>query len=134
MRPYLIAYGASLTAFVAIDAIWLSIMGPRFYKPQLGEIVLDRFSAAPAVAFYLLYGVGLAVFAVMPGATAGRLTTAASMGGLFGLVAYATYDLTNQATLKNWPLALTAVDMAWGAIASGIAAAIGAYAVLSLAR
>lgn len=133
MRHMLAAYATSLAAFLAIDAIWLTIMGPRFYKPLLGDLVLDRFAVAPAVAFYLIFGIGLVAFAVTPGFNAGRISVGAGMGALFGFVAYATYDLTNQATLKAWPLALTMVDMAWGALASAIAAAVGVWATLHLA-
>ena len=132
MRQYLIAYFASLTGFVAIDALWLSNMASRIYKPQLGGLALENFSITPAVAFYLLYGVGLVVFAVMPGVGAGRIGHAAAMGALFGLVAYATYDLTNLATLKGWPLPLTLVDLAWGTFATSVAAGIGAAATLYL--
>lgn len=134
MRQYLIAYAAGLSGFLALDAVWLSVMGPRFYKPLLGEMALERFAIGPAVAFYLLFGVGLVAFAVMPGVHAGRIGQAAVMGALFGLVAYATYDLTNLATLKGWPLSLSLVDMVWGGLASGAAAAIGAAATLWLAR
>ncbi len=130
MRQMIAAYAGGMTAFLAIDAIWLSIMGPRFYKPMLGDLVLERFSVPPAIAFYLIFGVGLTAFAIMPALSAGKPATAALMGALFGLVAYATYDLTNQATLRNWPLALTLVDMTWGAVLSGLAAYVG-YQVAS---
>jgi uncharacterized membrane protein len=125
MLIYPLAYIASLAAFLAADGIWLSIMAPRVYRPAIGHLMADSFALSPAIAFYALYGIGLVAFAVLPGLASGKLMTAALYGALFGLVAYATYDLTNQATLRDWPLNLTLIDMAWGAFASGIAAMAG---------
>ena len=133
MRLFLTAYPPTLLAFLAVDAIWLSLMGPGFHKPLLGGMALERFSLAPAAVFYLLFGVGLVVFAVMPGVHSGRIGHAAAMGALFGLIAYATYDLTNMATLKGWPLSLTIVDMIWGTLASSLAAMIGTATTLFFA-
>jgi len=131
MRSHLTAYAAALGGFLAVDAIWLSVMGPRFYRAQIGDLLLDRFAPGPAIAFYAIFGIGLVTFAVMPGVQAGRIGVAVLQGALFGLVAYATYDLTNQATLKGWPVMLTVVDMAWGTVAAAIASGLGAWAVLA---
>ncbi|MQT11954.1 DUF2177 family protein [Segnochrobactrum spirostomi] len=130
MRQAIMIYATGLVSFVALDAVWLGLMVPRLYKPALGDLVAQPFQPLPAVAFYLIYGVGLAVFAITPALSAGKLTTAFFFGALFGLVAYATYDLTNQATLRGWPAIITVVDLAWGTFGSALAASI-AYLVLS---
>ncbi|WP_431203503.1 DUF2177 family protein [Bradyrhizobium betae] len=119
---YLIGYIAVLIPFAAVDAVWLSLMGPRLYKPTLGDILLTDLRIAPAIAFYLIYPVGLLVFAVMPGLKSGSPTAAVGYGALFGALAYATYDLTNYATLRNWTLQLTVLDIVYGAAASALAA------------
>lgn len=125
MTIYVIAYVATALVFFGLDAVWLTIMGTSFYRPLMGDMVLDKFRAAPAIAFYLIYVAGILVFAVTPAIGSGKWTTALAFGAFFGFCAYATYDLTNQATLKAWPLALTLVDLAWGTVLTGAAAALG---------
>lgn len=120
---YALAYGAALVIFVAVDALWLGNVAPRLYRPILGDILLAKFSIAPAVVFYLLYPAGLVFFAVGPALKGGGLTTALLHGALFGLFTYATYDLTNQATLRNWSPLLTVVDIAWGTFLGAVSAA-----------
>lgn len=124
---YAIAYFAILLPFGLLDAVWLSLMGPRLYRPTLGDILLPGVNIAPAVAFYLIYPIGILVFATLPALKAGSVTPAIIYGTLFGALAYATYDLTNHATLRNWTLQLTLTDMAWGAFASGVAAVVAFY-------
>ena len=125
---YAIAYLAILLPFGLLDAVWLSLMGPRLYKPTLGDIMLANVNVPAAVSFYLLYPIGILVFATLPALKAGSVAPALIYAALFGALAYATYDLTNQATLRNWTLQLTLADMAWGAIASGLAGAASYYA------
>ena len=96
-----IAYIASAVVFLALDAAWLTTMADRLYRPALGRLLLDKFEVAPAALFYLLYVTGIVVFAVSPGLASGRWTTSLGLGALLGLIAYATYDLTNQATLAT---------------------------------
>ncbi len=129
----LVAYAITALAFLALDATWLGVMADRLYRPRLGSMLLQQYLIAPAAAFYLLYLVGLVTFAVAPAFASGRWTTALGSGALLGLVAYATYDLTNQATLKDWPWAVTAADLAWGTVASAVAATIGYLATRWLA-
>ena len=119
---YLVAYIGILAVFGAIDASWLSFMGPRLYRPALAEILVPNLRIAPAIAFYLFYPIGIVVFAVMPALRAGSISTAFALALLFGALAYATYDLTNYATLRHWTLQITILDLCYGAIASGIAA------------
>lgn len=124
----LAVYVATLSVFIGVDFLWLGRMGDAFYRPAMGGMAMDGFRLAPAVAFYLLFAFGVVFFAVNPARAAGDWRMAATYGVLFGLVGYGVYDLTNQATLKTWPLSLTLVDMAWGAFLTGLAASAG-YAV-----
>jgi len=119
---YIVAYIASLIVFGALDAIWLTTMTSRIYRPVLGDILLSDLRVAPALAFYLLYPVGLVVFAAMPALRAGSAGTALAHGALFGLIAYATYDLTNYATLRSWTLQITLIDLAYGTVVAGLTA------------
>jgi len=125
LKQVLIAYPATAIVFLALDAAWLTTMADRLYRPALGHLMLERFAALPAIAFYLVYVVGVLVFAVMPGLESRRWTTALGLGALLGLVAYATYDLTNQATLRDWPWRVTLADLGWGTVVTAVAAAAG---------
>lgn len=120
-----VAYFATGIVFLAIDAVWLSTMASRFYKPQLGDLMTNQPNWPAAVLFYLLYVAGVVLFVVQPALASGRWTSALAMGALFGLVAYGTYDLTNQATLRDWPALLTVVDLAWGTVLTAVAATAG---------
>ncbi|MDD2795692.1 DUF2177 family protein, partial [Acidocella sp.] len=114
MKSYLTAYIAAGISFTAVDALWLSLMSARLYRPALQGILAERVQVAPAIAFYALYILGLVIFAVAPGLAAGRWSAALWRGALFGLFTYMTYDLTNQATLRAWPFSVTAADLSWG--------------------
>lgn len=124
---YAIAYAAILVPFIALDAVWLTVMGKLVYKPTLGDILLPTVNLPPAIVFYLLYPIGILVFAVLPALKAGSVTPAIIYAALFGALAYATYDLTNHATLRNWTLQITVMDIVWGAFASAVAAAVSYY-------
>ncbi|UGV29160.1 DUF2177 family protein [Rhodopseudomonas boonkerdii] len=125
MKTYSIAYVATGLVFLAIDAIWLTLAAQRLYRPLMGEMLLDNFRLLPAALFYLIYIAGIVVFAVAPAMASGRWTTAATHGAFLGLFAYATYDLTNQATLRNWPVAVTVADLCWGTFITACAATVG---------
>lgn len=126
----LAAWALCAVAFVGPDFLWLSRMGDSFYRPMMGPEALTGFRAAPALLFYLIYTAGLTAFAVRPSlAGKGGWRAGVLRGAGLGLVAYATYDLTNEATLKVWPAALSLVDMAWGAFASGVAAGAAALVI-----
>jgi uncharacterized membrane protein len=120
-----IAYLASAIVFLVLDAAWLTTMADRLYRPALGRLLLDRFELAPAALFYALYVIGIVVFAVAPGLASGRWTTSLGLGALLGLIAYATYDLTNQATLRDWPWRVPLADLGWGTLVTAVAAAAG---------
>ncbi len=123
---------ALVTALVfgAMDAVWLNTMMTRLYQPEIGELIGDL-RWGPALAFYVIYIVGIQIFAVAPALKSGQWTTALLYGALFGFFCYATYDLTNYATLKVWSLKVTIFDMIWGAFATGTASAVAAAVTLS---
>lgn len=125
VRQIWIAYASTAAVFLGLDAVWLSTMADRLYRPALGRLMLERFDVAPALAFYVVYLFGVVFFAIAPGLEARRWTTALGHGALLGFVAYATYDLTNQATLRDWPWRVTLADLCWGTFVTGAAAAIG---------
>lgn len=125
MKIYALAYVAAGLVFLAIDAVWLTIAAQRLYRPLMGDMLLDGFRLVPAALFYFIYIAGIVVFAIAPALANDRWTTAASYGAFLGLVAYATYDLTNQATLRDWPLAVTIADLCWGTFLTASTATIG---------
>lgn len=127
-QQWLLAYGGTLASMLALDALWIGLYMAPAYKSALGDLMLDQPRIASAVAFYLLYAAGIAFLAVAPGLLALSWQTAAVHGAVLGLIAYATYDLTNYSILKVWPLGLTLADIAWGALLSCLAATAGWFA------
>ncbi|MDQ3126579.1 MAG: DUF2177 family protein [Pseudomonadota bacterium] len=128
MIKYIVAYlGAGLT-FAAIDAVWLTTMADRLYKPVLGPILADKPDMKAAVAFYLISIFGTVFLAIMPALRDGGWQRAAINGAVLGFVAYATYDLTNQATLNVWSLKLTLIDLCWGTCLTTVSALGGYFA------
>ncbi|MDZ7588985.1 MAG: DUF2177 family protein [Parasphingorhabdus sp.] len=134
MTKYFAAYGIAAIIFGILDAIWLSQAGPKLYRPLLGEILAENFRLMPALIFYALYLIGIVWFGVRPALISGQWTDAVLNGALFGALAYATYDLTNQATLKIWSSKVTVIDIGWGAFATGTAAALTAIIVLRVLK
>ncbi len=129
MLRFLTAYGATALTFLVLDALWLGSMAGRFYRPQLGDMLADGFRLVPAVAFYLIFVAGLVIFAVLPSLAQGSVRAAVISGGLFGLFTYATYNLTNYATMRHWTLPVTVVDMTWGVTVSALSAAAAVWIV-----
>ena len=122
-------------AFGVLDALWLTQMFERLYKPALGDLLAPGLRLDAAVAFYLMYVTGLVLLAVRPAVLAGGGPKAAALrGASLGAFAYATYDLTNQATLAVWPVHVSLIDIAWGTFASATASAAGALAWSRSAR
>lgn len=132
MLKFLAAYAATAVVFVLMDMTWLTLTGAPIYRPVLGPFLADKVDAGAALAFYLIYIFGLVFFAVRPAFTSQDWKTAAMSGLLLGLVAYATYDLTNQATLRLWSLKLTVLDLCWGMTASAVASTLGFLAAKGL--
>ncbi|UTP40217.1 DUF2177 family protein [Phenylobacterium sp. LH3H17] len=129
MLKFVIAYFACAGTFAVVDAIWLTMVGPRLYRPALNEVLADAFRLAPAVAFYVIYIGGVLLLAILPAARENAGWTRALLNGaLLGFVAYATYDLTNQATLKVWSTRITLADIGWGTLLTACAATAGYFA------
>jgi uncharacterized membrane protein len=118
MAYYIKLYLATLVAFFAIDMIWLGFVARTFYQKHLGFLLAPTTNWFAALVFYLLFILGILVFVVVPGLADNSLKTTLLRAALFGLITYATYDLTNLATVKNWPVLITVVDLAWGTVLS----------------
>lgn len=124
---YALAYAFTAVVFLVLDAIWLTLMADRLYRPAIGHLMADGFALAPALVFYTLYIGGVVLFAVAPALQERRgALHALLLGAALGLLAYGTYDLTNQATLKGWPWHVTVIDLIWGASVTGTSAAAAA--------
>jgi uncharacterized membrane protein len=128
----IIGYLAALVAFVAADFVWLGLMVPRLYKPTLVNLMAASVNLPAAIVFYLIAPIGLSYFAITPALKAQSLAIALVNGALFGFFTYATYDLTNQATLRDWTTQLTVVDMAWGCVLGAFASCCGFLAASRL--
>lgn len=128
--PGIACYFVTLVVFVGLDMAWLSIMAPRYYRPVLGDIALAGVALGPAAVFYLIYPIGLTIFAILPSLKSSSLSAAAMHGALFGFFTYATYDFTNQATLRNWSTSLSLVDIAWGTVLAAVSATVTVAVVL----
>lgn len=129
--PNIIALIATALIFGALDAVWLNSMYTRLYQPEIGEL-LGPLRWGPALAFYVLYMIGIQIFAVAPALASGKWVTALVYGALFGFFCYATYDLTNHATMKVWSLKVTVLDIIWGTVATGSAAALATAIALAI--
>ena len=133
MFTYSAAYLVALIVFFAADMVWLGSLVGRVYRPALGDVLAPSVNLPPAIAFYLVYPAGLVIFAVKGAIQIGSIASAFGYGALFGFFAYSTYDLSNYATLRNWPLHLTLIDIGWGTLLSGTAAAAAFYAASRIA-
>ena len=118
MANYLKLYLVTTFAFFAIDMVWLGLVARTFYRKYLGFLMAPSPNWLAAIIFYLLFIVGILVFVVLPGLEDNSFKTTLLRAALFGLITYATYDLTNLATVKDWPVLITVVDMAWGTVLS----------------
>lgn len=128
MVAYITAYLTAMVIFCLIDFVWLTIIAKNFYQSRMGFLMLDEIKFSAAAAFYLLYLLGLLIFAIIPGLRAQNWLVAAGLSAFLGLIAYASYDLTNLATLKGWSLSLSLVDILWGAVVSTCAGTAGYFA------
>lgn len=119
MIMFIKSYVVALISFLAIDALWLGVISKNFYKEQIGHIMKENFNIYAAFVFYALFVAAVIYFVVNPALIKNDVYKALIGGLLFGFITYATYDLTNYATLENWPLKVTIVDMLWGAFITG---------------
>ena len=125
MKELLIPFFSSFVVMLAIDAVWLGIMSNQFYAVHIGHLMSKSPSLVPALVFYVIYIAGLTVFVLVPSIREMRQFFPIFLyGALFGLVAYGTYDLTNQATLKDWPVIVTFIDLLWGSFLTGLVSVI----------
>jgi uncharacterized membrane protein len=131
MTRHLIAYLATAFVLVALDMLWLRVVAPEWYQQGIGHLMGGQVNLVAAALFYLLFPLGVVIFAVTPSLPHSGLN-ALVMGVLFGFFAYATYDLTNLATLKGWPLGLSVIDIAWGSFVSGVSALAGRTAAAAV--
>ena len=125
MNKYIAAYAGTATVMVALDMLWLSVIAKPMYQQGIGHLMAEKPIVGIAVLFYLLYALGVVVFAVSPQHNGATWTVTLAMGALLGFFAYATYDLTNLATLRDWPLRLSLIDIGWGTVVSAASAAGG---------
>ena len=130
MNRLLIAYLASLVVFLGVDMVWLLLIARDFYRSQMGSLMAEKPQMAPAVIFYLIIVGGIVFFAIIPALRDNSWRIALLNGAVLGLVAYATYDLTNLAVVRDWPSTLSYVDLAWGTVLSAVAA-LGGYLAAS---
>ena len=127
MIKYLYLYIITLVAFLAIDLVWLNFIAKDLYRKEIGQLLLKSPNLLPALLFYLLFVLAILVLIVVPGIKEGNLIKTLLLAALFGLTTYATYDLTNLATLNGWSVKMTIVDLIWGTSISTITALIGFY-------
>lgn len=128
---YIYVYLVTVPVFFTIDIIWLAVVANKFYQTHLGYL-MGPVNWSAATIFYLLYIVGIVVFAIVPGLEAGSIGKTILLGALFGFLAYATYDLTNLATVRDWPLVVTIVDILWGTVLTSTVAVCGYYLAKTL--
>lgn len=117
-------YALTLFSFLALDSLWLGILAPAFYRQHIGHLMADQPNWVAAALFYLIFIGGLVYFAVLPGAERASPRLGALRGAIYGLVTYATFDLTSHALFKDWPAIVTVVDLLWGTVLSGSASAL----------
>lgn len=125
----IISYLLTAVVFFAIDIIWLGFIAKNLYRKYLGSFLSDRVNWTAAVIFYLIYIIGISIFAIYPSVNKDSVVNAILLGALFGAIAYATYDLTNLATLKSWPIQIVFIDIAWGAVLTATVSLAGFYIV-----
>ncbi len=127
MVYYLKLYFATLAVFFAVDMLWLGVISREFYKKQLGFLMAPDINWYAALIFYFLFIFGVLVFVVLPGLQENALPMMLVKAALFGLITYATYDLTNLATVKDWPLIITIIDLIWGMVLTTIVSLAGFF-------
>jgi uncharacterized membrane protein len=111
---FLKLFGLSFASLIALDALWLTKISPKLYKEQIGHLMAEKPNLAAAGLFYVIYIIGVVIFVVQPAVEQKSVMYALTRGALFGFVAYATFDLTSLAVLKDWPLKITVIDLIWG--------------------
>ena len=129
---FLKLYVISFISLIGLDALWLTRVAPKLYKEQIGHLMADKPNLPAAGLFYMIYIVGLVVFVVQPAVQKESIMFAATRGALFGLVAYATFDLTSLAVLKDWPVKITVIDLIWGTLLTAAVCALATFIALKI--
>ena len=130
IKNIIISYLLTFIVFLMVDILWLGVIAKNLYQKYLGSFLTDRVNWTAAFIFYFIYVVGISIFAIYPAVNKGSAFNAILMGALFGIFTYATYDLTNLATLKGWPLPIVFIDIFWGAVLSAIVSFTGFQIVI----
>jgi len=133
VTKHVVCYGVTLLTMLVVDGIWLGLVAKGFYKEHLGHLMAEKVNFLAAVLFYAVYPLGVVYFAASSSLDSGEWRDAALRGALFGFVAYATYDLTNWATLKDFPAQVALVDIIWGSALTALAATVGMLAAKNIA-
>lgn len=129
---YFLAYAVTAVVFMAMDFCWLTFMGQRLYQDEIGQLLSKSVRLGPALAFYGVYIAGAVWFAARPAMAAGQPGLALLNGAILGVVAYATYDLTCQATMVVWSMKVTLLDLAWGVVVTGVSSTVASAVVLKV--
>jgi uncharacterized membrane protein len=129
LTKLIISYALTFIVFFIVDMAWLGFIAKDLYKRYLGGFLSEQVNWTAAVVFYLLFIVGVFIFAIMPSVEKNSVVSAVTLGALFGFFTYATYDLTNLATLKGWPVTIVFIDILWGSVLTGIVSTAGFYIV-----
>ena len=118
-------YAGTLAVLLTAEVLWLSLVAGRLFRDQVGHLLRPEFRVGPGLVFYLIYVVGIVVFAVLPGLEARELQRSVGLGALLGLVAYSTFDLTSMSVFKDFPLRLASIDILWGTFVTASVSAAG---------
>lgn len=129
MLTYIRDYGITFVSFFLIDLVWLAFIARKLYQSNIGHLMAANVNWVAAILFYLLFIAGLLFFVIHPALAENSLRNAFIIGAFFGLITYATYDLTNLATLKDWPVFITVVDLIWGSTLSGLTAGLSYWVI-----
>ena len=129
IKNTILSYLLTFIVFLMVDMLWLGIIAKNLYQKYLGGFITDKVNWTAALIFYLIYVVGISIFAIYPAVNKGSASNAILMGALFGIFTYATYDLTNLATMKGWPLNIVFIDILWGAFLSALVSFSGFHIV-----
>jgi uncharacterized membrane protein len=124
---YILLYILTFAVFLAIDLVWLLLISKNLYAKEIGHLMAEKPLLIPAGIFYLIFVVGILIFVVLPGYEAQSISKVLMLGALFGFITYATYDLTNLATLREWPIKITIIDLIWGSSISTVTALAGYF-------
>lgn len=125
--PYIMTYLGVTALYLIIDYLWLGVIAKGFYQQQMGDLMREDILIHIAALFYMFYTIGIVLFAVKPAVEAENVFIALSYGALLGFLAYGTYDVTNMATIKNWPILMSLVDVAWGTALTATTATAGYF-------